>query len=167
MNDRYCPQCGTEMAAGASFCSNCGAQIEARSATRQRKAPGRGKSTATRVPLPLAILALGGLLLIAAAVLLANNQGDAPTTAANPPENPTAETVTNPNAPFPDVPRISLSQAKTLYDSDQAIFIDVRTEENYRSAHIPDARLIPLTSSGLDAAYRTLPQDVTLITYCT
>ncbi len=41
-------------------------------------------------------------------------------------------------------PRISLEEAKALYDQGRAVFVDVRAPDRYEQAHIPGALSIPL-----------------------
>jgi len=44
----------------------------------------------------------------------------------------------------PDVPRISLQQAKTAYDQGSAVFVDVRDADSYTQSHIAGSISIPL-----------------------
>jgi len=43
-----------------------------------------------------------------------------------------------------EVPRISVSEAKSAYDAGNAVFVDVRGENFYTDQHIPGALSIPL-----------------------
>jgi rhodanese-related sulfurtransferase len=61
------------------------------------------------------------------------------------------------------VPRISLAEAQARYDDGTALFVDVRGQEEYDTAHIPDAISLPL--ADLEARYQELPQDAEIITY--
>ncbi|MGW8250135.1 MAG: rhodanese-like domain-containing protein, partial [Anaerolineales bacterium] len=45
---------------------------------------------------------------------------------------------------FPQIERVSLQDAKAAYDQDQAVFVDVRSGEEYQQGHIPGAVNIPL-----------------------
>lgn len=67
--------------------------------------------------------------------------------------------------PYPDVQRISVEEAKIRYDAESSLFIDVRDQESYTEANIPGAILIPVAE--FETAYRELPQDVEILTYCT
>jgi rhodanese-related sulfurtransferase len=60
---------------------------------------------------------------------------------------------------------VSVSEAKTAYDAERALFLDVRTAEDFAVARIPGAILTPI--SDLSAAAETLPKDAEIITYCT
>jgi len=65
--------------------------------------------------------------------------------------------------PHPEVPRIRLAEAKAVYDSGTALFVDTRSQEAYESAHISTAISLPL--ADLEARYGELPQDAEIITY--
>lgn len=64
---------------------------------------------------------------------------------------------------FPQIERVSLQDAKTAYDQGQAVFVDVRSSEEYEQAHITGAVNIPL----LDLPNRKgeLSPDDWIITY--
>ena len=65
----------------------------------------------------------------------------------------------------PEIDRVSLTEAKTAYDSHQAIFVDVRSAESYAAAHIPGALNIPLAQI-LDR-YHQIDASRWIILYCT
>lgn len=67
--------------------------------------------------------------------------------------------------PYPEVPRIPLAEAKARYDAGTALFVDVRSQGEYETAHIRNAISLPL--ANLDARYQELPRDAEIITYCT
>jgi len=67
--------------------------------------------------------------------------------------------------PFPDVPRVSLADAKARYDDETAIFVDVRSAQEYEAAHIPGALSLSLTELQTSAA--GLPSDALIYLYCT
>lgn len=69
------------------------------------------------------------------------------------------------NAPFDDVPRVTLSQAKGAFDAGSAVFVDVRDRVYYESSHIPGALLIPLGEIASRLGELD-PQDW-IILYCT
>jgi 3-mercaptopyruvate sulfurtransferase SseA len=72
------------------------------------------------------------------------------------------------SAPAPsaqeEAPRISLENAKNAFDANTAIFIDARSEDNYRDEHIKGA--INVTFDTLDKKIKTLPKDKTIVVYC-
>ncbi len=62
---------------------------------------------------------------------------------------------------------ISLAEAKALFDSGQAVFVDARHAFDFRIGHIKSAVNIPL--NDFDAQSRTiasLPTDKTIVVYC-
>ncbi|SRR5258705_694341 len=60
--------------------------------------------------------------------------------------------------------RITIAEAKNLFEKGQAFVIDVRNQASYDQGHIRGAKLIPaaeiLNHTG------ELPRDKTIITYC-
>jgi len=66
------------------------------------------------------------------------------------------------------VGRIGISEAWDLYQGKRAVFVDARSEEEYRSGHIPGSVL--LDQDGFEtavSAFRALvPLDTVLVTYC-
>jgi len=109
--------------------------------------------------IPILILVAGGLLLvIAAVILLAQNNARKntvqPSTAAN-----------NQEATYAEIERVSLADAKTAFDSGNAVFLDVRGVEVYAASHIPGALSIPLAE--LETRQTELDPDQWIITYCT
>jgi|SRR5581483_10269097 len=106
-------------------------------------------------PIPLFIVG-GGLLLIVAAFILANNQISAP--APTPAISHEEET-------YPDIPRVTLEEARTAFDSGSAIFVDGRSAEAYQGNHIAGAVNIPL--GELEERLGELDPNQWIITYCT
>lgn len=110
------------------------------------------------------------MLLVIGFLLLFNANRPAPTigSAAAPPDSPDERSI-----PYPEVPRISLADAKARFEAGIAFIVDVRSQEDYAAAHIPNAVSLPLadlsTSSRqvLETRYGDLPQDAEIITYCT
>ena len=63
-----------------------------------------------------------------------------------------------------NAPRIELVDAKSLYDSGEAVFIDTRSEDSFVLEHIKGALNIPLAS--LESRLGEVPEGKTLIAYC-
>jgi 3-mercaptopyruvate sulfurtransferase SseA len=100
-------------------------------------------------------MVIGGLLLIVAAFLLSNEQAaDVPSQASE-----------NVNLPYSEVPRIELADANARLAAGSAIFLDVRTAEEYEDAHIPNAILMPFNEVA--TRYAELPLGAEILTYCT
>ena len=63
--------------------------------------------------------------------------------------------------------RLTLESSQTLLDKvrkGDAVLIDVRPEAEYRTAHLPGARSLPLTE--LEARLRELPRGKDIVAYC-
>ncbi|MBK8784343.1 MAG: hypothetical protein IPO22_21695 [Anaerolineales bacterium] len=103
--------------------------------------------------IPLVALVGGGLLLIVAAFMLANQ------TPAAAPEAAFVEEV------YPEIQRVSIDEAKAALDSGSAVFVDVRSAEAYQASHISGAVNIP--SEELEARLGELDKAQWIITYCT
>jgi len=61
-------------------------------------------------------------------------------------------------------PRISVADALKLHKEGKAVFIDVRSNEQYQLGHIKGALSIP--GSQLIKRYAEVPPRMTVITYC-
>lgn len=61
--------------------------------------------------------------------------------------------------------RVSLSEAKTAFDTGEALFIDVRNEEQFLTSRIPGAILIPL--DDIQGNEPDVAKDALIFTYCT
>ena len=66
--------------------------------------------------------------------------------------------------PVDDAPRITLEEAKKLYDAGNAFVVDARPEEAYKQEHIKGS--VNITSGMLDARLKDLPKDKTIVVYC-
>jgi hypothetical protein len=65
----------------------------------------------------------------------------------------------------PEIVRISLTDAKSAFDKQEAVFLDVRSSESYDACHIPGTLNIPLVQI-LDR-YQELDRGRWIILYCT
>ena len=61
--------------------------------------------------------------------------------------------------------RVTLERAKTAYDAGEALFVDVRSLNEFESERIPDSILIPV--GGIDGNEPNVPKDTLIFTYCT
>jgi len=66
---------------------------------------------------------------------------------------------------YPDIPRVSVGDAKAAYDTGTAVFLDVRSSDAYAQSHISGALSIPLGELP-DRLNELNPADW-IITYCT
>jgi 3-mercaptopyruvate sulfurtransferase SseA len=107
-----------------------------------------------QIPTPIFFIA-GGLLLIIAAVLLMSPFGSASPTPAASIEEET----------YPEIPRVSLAEAKAAHDSGAAVFVDVRSLEAYTGGHITGSVNVP--SSDIESRINELDPAQWIITYCT
>lgn len=64
--------------------------------------------------------------------------------------------------PHPEVPRMAIDEAKK---HPEALFVDVRSETEYKFSHITGAMLVPEDRVGSSLA--KLPKDRLIILYCT
>jgi 3-mercaptopyruvate sulfurtransferase SseA len=114
-------------------------------------------------PIPLLILAVGGVLLLAGALLFLSERpapaADTSDTIASIPDNHDES-----GLPYPEVARISLEQTKANFEQGTAVIIDVRSSEEYNEAHIPGAISMPLKDIGTRS--QELSKGDEIITYC-
>lgn len=105
-------------------------------------------------PFPLFALIGGGLLLIAAAVLLANQNNTA-----------AAPGTVEEDIPYPEIARVSLTDAKAALDSGSAVLLDVRSVEAFAGQRIAGAVNIP--TAELPSRLGELDPNAWIIPYCT
>ena len=60
--------------------------------------------------------------------------------------------------------RISLEDAKKAFDAGEAVFVDARSVNSYVNEHIKGSVNIPLAE--FEKRYKELPEDKTIIVYC-
>ncbi len=83
--------------------------------------------------------------------------------AATPQQAPTALPAPT-DAPTGTARRISIEEARAAFERGQAVFVDVRLDEQYRQGHLPGAILIPLEEVAQHSG--KLPRNKLIITYC-
>jgi 3-mercaptopyruvate sulfurtransferase SseA len=64
-----------------------------------------------------------------------------------------------------EIERVTLEESKAAFDSNAALFLDVRRSETYATSHIPGARSIPLAE--IESRIAELYPNQWIITYCT
>ncbi len=113
--------------------------------------------TPNRSKRPILLIAIGGILILFAIVVLLLN--------------PPGQTTTLPGASlstesvYPEIPRVSLVDAKAAHDAGTAVFVDARPEASYALGHIPGAISIP--ADQLPQRLGELNKNNWIITYCT
>jgi hypothetical protein len=115
-----------------------------------------------RSSLPL-VLVIVGLLLVASVVIWLSLRIVQIPSQANQPAQ--AGQTDNSSTPFAEIKRIPLEEAKTAFDDQSAVFVDVRSADSYKQAHIPGAVNIPL--GELENRIGELDPNKWIITYCT
>ena len=104
------------------------------------------------------ILILGGLLLIVGALawfLLFNNTQAVQDTSTE---------LVFISGPYPEIPRLSLVDAKNVHENKGAVFLDVRGDEAYTISHIPGA--VSIDEDELKLRLNELSPANWIITYC-
>jgi rhodanese-related sulfurtransferase len=94
---------------------------------------------------------------------LASAQMKKPKTEPAPQPSPLRATGMQTNSPTA-FPRISMEDAVKLYSADKAVFIDVRSNEQFSLGHIKGALSIP--GSQLIRRFKEVPHGKTIIAYC-
>lgn len=102
------------------------------------------------------LLMAGGVLLLVAGYILSMGAG----------QNANSSTSgQNTSSDLADVPRITLQESINAYNDNSAVFLDVRTEQEYEQSHIPGALFIPFNELG--SRLGELDPGTAYITYCT
>lgn len=106
--------------------------------------------------LPVILIAVGALLVVFVLIWQVVQSARQGSLTSSPPAQ---------NIPEPDIERVSLADAKAAYDSQSAVFLDVRDPVSYQAGHIAGSINIPL--SELEARASELDPNQWIITYCT
>lgn len=156
-----CPRCGSQVTAEDQFCAVCGAKLNKGAlANRPERSPRRQK------PNRNILFLIGGAAFVGIALLLALNllnTGSPP--AASSGSSSIEDVHDESGIPYPEVLRIEIGDAKARYDSESAVFVDVRGQSDYAAAHIAGAVSLPLAE--IETRYTELPRDRAILTYCT
>jgi 3-mercaptopyruvate sulfurtransferase SseA len=104
----------------------------------------------------LMLIVFGGLLVIVAAFLI-GRQKPGPVISTAPQETE--------GLPNPEVSRIPLETARARFDAGTVIIIDVRSQAEYETSHIPGAVSMPLAE--VQIRFQELPPGSEILTYCT
>lgn len=114
----------------------------------------------TRINTPIYMLVSGGvLLIIVASILISQNSGGVVT------KKPTTLADSHEDETYPEIPRISIEEAKAALDEGTVVLLDVRDADLYATSHLPGALNIPLAE--LQSRLEELDIAIWIITYCT
>jgi hypothetical protein len=89
------------------------------------------RSRGFRLTPPIALAALAAVMALVAGGLYVMDPGSAPSGGGVP------RAPVPPGLPYPEVPRVSVEEAKALLDAHGVIFLDVRGPAEYGLGHIP------------------------------
>jgi predicted nucleic acid-binding Zn ribbon protein len=162
MPSKFCTQCGATIEAGQRFCPECGSAVQTPvertqpAQTRSNAAPASGRNR----PLMAILLGIGALAVLLVVVVIYWATARPPAIVGNFPPVHTAD-----GYPFPDVPRISVQDAKARLDAGSAVFVDVRSRGQFNASRVPGALSIPI--DGFETRYGEVPRNIEIITYCT
>ena len=63
--------------------------------------------------------------------------------------------------------QISQEEAKTMMDTQEVVILDVREQDEFDAAHIPDAVLLPVGTISQETAASVIPSyDSVVLVYC-
>ena len=79
--------------------------------------------------------------------------------------NPTALPMATLPIPYPDVPRISVQDARKDLSAGEIVMVDVRSETSYDALHIEGAISIP--ENQIESRLDELDRESNIVLYCT
>ena len=120
-------------------------------AQMRQKAREKPREDRTTLWVTLATVAVAAVILVA--IVLTRQPGASPTA---------TNTQTLPN---PEVPRISLADARARFQQPGVVFLDTRSAQEYADSHISGAVNIPLPE--IPTRFNEIPRDAEVIAYCT
>lgn len=120
---------------------------------------GSKKSNDTNSAVPLILVAAGIVLIIIVLIwqLFMSQSTSGQSESIQP-------TVTS-EIPYPEIARVSLDDAYSAFQNKAAVFIDVRSVDNYSQSHIAGAINLPLDQ--LEAQIPKMDLQAWIIPYCT
>lgn len=104
------------------------------------------------------------LLAVATAGLAACGASADKATVAGPAPAPASTTTPKQKDPADDAPRISLADAKAAFDGGNVVFIDTRSELQFKEEHVKGAINIPYDAP--DSRFSEIPKGKKIIAYC-
>lgn len=109
---------------------------------------------------------LAAMLVLALGTLVGCSSADQ-TMTADGQSNSMGEQTESTDAASSAIQKVTAEEAHELMSSDNPIILDVRTQDEYNDAHIPDAQLLTLDTIDADTAAAVAPdKDAMVIVYC-
>jgi hypothetical protein len=105
---------------------------------------------------PILMIVAGIVLILGSAAWFVNAQR---------PEAEVSQSAPAMRIPHPDIPRITVEDAKAVFDAGSAAFIDTRGEPYFSQGHIPGA--LSITVDELPDRIDELRDYEWIVTYCT
>ena len=127
--------------------------------TKKKRRTRKQSSSSLVIPVVVGIVVL--TVVVGAIVLSESARGQATAGASG----NTALPRDTQSIPYPDVPRMSLQEAKEGMDNGQVLLVDVRSKASYDQSHAVGAVSIPEVE--VEARLDELPRDKEIVLYCT
>jgi hypothetical protein len=108
------------------------------------------------------LMLIAGVILIAGAVISGILLSRP---VATPPTNAGSGASGGSQVSLDQIPRIGVEDARSAFDSGEAVFVDVRDAESFAQGHIPGSHSVPL--SEMEARLGEVDREAWIITYCT
>jgi 3-mercaptopyruvate sulfurtransferase SseA len=131
---------------------------------RRRYAAGRGKSERSSAALPVIPIVVGVVLVVVVLGLLLSLDSWRSTSAESA-AKPTALPMSTQQIPYPEVPRMSVTEAQERLARGEIVMVDVRSESSYEALHIEGA--ISMPEAEIIDRLHELDQGSLLVLYCT
>ncbi len=120
---------------------------------------GSKKSNDTNNAIPLILIAAGIVLIIIVLIwqlFMAQS---------NPAQSDAIQPTVTTEIPYPEIARASLSDAYSAFQNKSAVFIDVRSVDNFSQSHVAGAINLPLDQ--LESQIPKMDLQAWIIPYCT
>ena len=130
----------------------------------QRRPTSRGKrkqvgTAASAIPIVV------GIVLVVVILGIVFSLGSWRSSPADSAANPTALPLSTRPIPYPEVPRISVQQAREQLAQGEILMVDVRSRASYDSQHIEGALSLP--EDEIESRLDELDRERTIVLYCT
>lgn len=162
MATERCANCSGRVDIGDRFCRDCGKSLAPGAAMEGAGAGKKPRSKASMMTSQVMRVLFAAFALYAVFYEIPGNQ-----TATDEPEvvDEVAVDSAAPDLPYPEVERITLTEAKTQFEAGTAVLVDTRDLDEYVPAHIPGA--IQMSADDVPGRYQELLGRGSILTYCT